>query len=59
MMFHELREKLKKENEKRLNGLGGARNGQEPIEQNPEFRSIPLRIVLPPAPPTPIDDDVD
>ena len=65
-MFHdacvELKEKLKKENEKRMSGLGGAQNGLEPLEQNPEFRCIPPRIVFPAAPrapQAPIEDDVD
>ena len=62
-MFHdacvELKEKLKEENEKRMSGLGGAQNGQEPFKQNPEFRCIPPRIVFPPATQVPIDDDVE
>ena len=49
----ELREKLKKENEKRLT------DRKEPIVQCPEFRCTPMRIVFLPVPPAPIDEDVD
>ena len=54
----ELKEKLKEENER----VGWCSKWTGAIEQNPEFRCIPPRIVFPAAPrapQAPIEDDVD